>query len=209
MRYVHVGTKSELEDALFVPSVEEMDCIVEVESSINANAIVHRLFGLLFILGFTCPHFSCTLLTLNTRSQHFGKVCTPSCRKIPGHYLGQFSSSDDRKCTSLPSLWNTIYAVQVRIRQRQYLNITVFFFFLSNKNSICRVKLCDRPTICSDEFSQFHREGFILSLTLEDGSIGYGEVDYFVLFNFSSLNSTFFYICVTSPRSHCQMISLY
>lgn len=39
-----------------------------------------------------------------------------------------------------------------------------------------RVKLCDRPTICSDEFSQFHREGFILSLTLEDGSIGYGEV---------------------------------
>lgn len=52
MRYVHVGTKSELEDALFVPSVEEMDCIVEVESSINANAIVHRLFGLLFYFGF-------------------------------------------------------------------------------------------------------------------------------------------------------------
>jgi|APAra0007618328_1042625.scaffolds.fasta_scaffold00132_8 hypothetical protein len=52
-----------------------------------------------------------------------------------------------------------------------------FLFFLSNKDSICRVKLCDRPTICSDEFSQFHREGFILSLTLEDGSIGYGEVE--------------------------------
>lgn len=46
MKYVHVGTKSELEETLLVPSVEEMDCIVEVESSIDANAIVHRLFGL-------------------------------------------------------------------------------------------------------------------------------------------------------------------
>lgn len=184
---------------------------MEVESSINANAIVHRLSSaFVLFLGFTCPHFSCSLLTFNTCSQHFGEVCTPSCRKFPGHYLYQFSSSsDDRKCTSLPSLWNTIFEVQVRIPQRLNLNITVFFFFLSNKNSICRVKLCDRPTICSDEFSQFHREGFILSLTLEDGSIGYGEVDYFILFNFSSVYSTFFYICVTSPRSHCQMISLY
>lgn len=131
MRYVHVGTKSELEDALFVPSVEEMDCIVEVESSINANAIVHRLFwAFVLFLGFTCPHFWSTLLTLNTRPQHFGEVCTPSRRKFPGHCFCQFfSSSDDQKCTSLPSLWNTIFAVQVRIRQRLYLNITVFFSF--------------------------------------------------------------------------------
>lgn len=58
------------------------------------------------------------------------------------------------------------------------------FFFFSKRNSFCRVQLCDRPTICSDEFSQFHREGFILSLTLEDGSIGYGEVGYFILLIF-------------------------
>ena len=47
MKYVHVGRKSELEETLLEPSLEEMDCIVEVESSIDANALVHRLFGLL------------------------------------------------------------------------------------------------------------------------------------------------------------------
>lgn len=58
MRYVHVGTKSELEDALLVPNVEEMDCVVEVESSIDANAIIHRLFwAFVFFPGFTCSHF--------------------------------------------------------------------------------------------------------------------------------------------------------
>lgn len=46
MKYVHVGTKRELEETLLVPGVEEMDCIVEIESSIDANAMVHRLFGL-------------------------------------------------------------------------------------------------------------------------------------------------------------------
>lgn len=59
MRYVHVGTKSELEEALFAPSMEEMDCIVEVESSIDANAIVHRFFWApsFFFSVFTCLHF--------------------------------------------------------------------------------------------------------------------------------------------------------
>lgn len=43
MKYLHVGTKSDLEKTLLEPAVEEIDCIVEVESSIDANAIVHRL----------------------------------------------------------------------------------------------------------------------------------------------------------------------
>ncbi|XP_023642879.1 protein PHYLLO, chloroplastic isoform X2 [Capsella rubella] len=122
VRYVHVGTKSELEDALFVPSFEEMDCIVEVESSINANAIVHS----------TLERFA---------------------RQAAENSLGIISAS------SHPMIGNVLLCHVSGIQYSQY-----------------RVKLCDRPTICSDEFSQFHREGFILSLTLEDGSIGYGEV---------------------------------
>ncbi|CAE5963485.1 unnamed protein product [Arabidopsis arenosa] len=124
VRYVHVGTKSELEDALFVPSVEEMDCIVEVESSINANAIVHS----------TLERFA---------------------RQAAENSLGIISASS----LLHPMIGNVLLCQVSGIQYSQY-----------------RVKLCDRPTICSDEFSPFHREGFILSLTLEDGSIGYGEV---------------------------------
>lgn len=67
---------------------------------------------------------------------------------------------------------------------KQYLNITSLFFSYSKKNLLFRVGLCDRPTIYSGESSQFHREGFILSITLEDGSIGCGEVGYFILLFF-------------------------
>lgn len=73
----------------------------------------------------------------------------------------------------------------------------------SKKIILFRVGLCDRPTIYSGESTQFHREGFILSLTLEDGSIGYGEVGYFILLFFIT-KYYIFYICA-SLRSHWQI----
>lgn len=61
-----------------------------------------------------------------------------------------------------------------------------------------RIQLCAPPTSSSADHhhNEFHREGYILSVYLEDGSVGYGEVGfglnfqlftyYFLLF-FSSL----------------------
>ncbi|XP_009127684.1 protein PHYLLO, chloroplastic isoform X1 [Brassica rapa] len=124
VKYVHVGTKRELEETLLEPSVEEMDCIVEVESSIDANAIVHS----------TLESFA---------------------RQAANNSLGIISAS-----SVLHPMIDSVLLFQVSgIQYSRY-----------------RVGLCDRPTIYSGESSQFHREGFILSLTLEDGSIGCGEV---------------------------------
>lgn len=41
-----------------------------------------------------------------------------------------------------------------------------------------RIKLCAPPTSTSANYGSemFYREGFVLSLSLEDGSTGYGEV---------------------------------
>lgn len=41
-----------------------------------------------------------------------------------------------------------------------------------------RVKLCAPPTSTSvgHKSTEFYREGFVISLSLEDGSTGYGEV---------------------------------
>uniref|UniRef100_A0A1J3CVU3 Protein PHYLLO, chloroplastic n=1 Tax=Noccaea caerulescens TaxID=107243 RepID=A0A1J3CVU3_NOCCA len=124
VRYVHVGTKSEIEEALFVPSMEEMDCIVEVESSIDANAIVHS----------TLQSFA---------------------RQAANNSLSIISAS-----SLLHPMIDSVPLCQVSgIQYSRY-----------------RVQLCDKPTIYSGESSQFHRKGFILSLTMDDGSIGYGEV---------------------------------
>ncbi|KAJ0242827.1 2-oxoglutarate decarboxylase/hydro-lyase/magnesium ion-binding protein [Hirschfeldia incana] len=124
VKYVHVGTKSELEETLLDPSVEEMDCIVEVESSIDANALVHS----------TLESFS---------------------RQAANNSLGIISASS----LLHPTIDNALLFQVSGIQYSRY-----------------RVRLCDRPTIYSGESSQFHREGFILSLTLEDGSVGCGEV---------------------------------
>ncbi|KAF2599247.1 hypothetical protein F2Q68_00008609 [Brassica cretica] len=124
VKYVHVGRKSELEETLLEPSLEEMDCIVEVESSIDANALVHS----------TLESFA---------------------RQAANKSLGIILAS-----SLLHPMIDNVLLFQVSgIQYSRY-----------------RVRLCDRPTIYSGESSQFHREGFILSLTLEDGSVGCGEV---------------------------------
>ncbi|CAF1905444.1 unnamed protein product [Brassica napus] len=124
VKYVHVGRKSELEETLLEPSLEEMDCIVEVESSIDANALVHS----------TLESFA---------------------RQAANKSLGIILAS-----SLLHPMIDNVLLFQVSgIQYSRY-----------------RVRLCDRPTIYSGESSHFHREGFILSLTLEDGSVGCGEV---------------------------------
>jgi hypothetical protein len=45
VKHLLVQTKVELQDALFRSQYDEMDCVIEVESSIDANATFHRLLG--------------------------------------------------------------------------------------------------------------------------------------------------------------------
>ena len=45
-------TKAELEEALCVAHHEQMDCMVEIESSIDANANFHRLIEVMVFLAF-------------------------------------------------------------------------------------------------------------------------------------------------------------
>lgn len=42
LKHLHVRTKRELQDALFMSQREENDFIIEVESSIDANTSFHR-----------------------------------------------------------------------------------------------------------------------------------------------------------------------
>lgn len=43
MKHVHVHTKAELQNALIKSQHEEVDCVIEVESSIDANANFHSI----------------------------------------------------------------------------------------------------------------------------------------------------------------------
>lgn len=45
-------TKAELDEALCVAHHEQMDCMVEIESSIDANANFHRLIEVMVFLAF-------------------------------------------------------------------------------------------------------------------------------------------------------------
>ena len=52
---------------------------------------------------------------------------------------------------------------------------------------ICdRIQLCAPPTMITVDYDRtsFYREGFILSLYLEDGSVGYGEVSFVLMLAF-------------------------
>lgn len=60
---------------------------------------------------------------------------------------------------------------------------------------ICdRIQLCAPPTMITVDYDRtsFYREGFILSLYLEDGSVGYGEVSFVLMLAFQKN------ICLTS-----------
>ncbi|XP_022992379.1 protein PHYLLO, chloroplastic isoform X2 [Cucurbita maxima] len=128
LKHLHVRTKMELQDALFMSQCEENDCIIEVESSIDANTSFHSV-----LRKFTC--------------------------QAVDHGLRIFSRLYFEESVS-PGLF------LCKISRMEY---TLF-----------RIPLCAPPTTSSSSIDQinrgFFREGFILSLFLEDGSLGLGEV---------------------------------
>ncbi|CAN6675731.1 unnamed protein product [Malus baccata var. baccata] len=121
-----VKTKVELEDALFTSQDNEVDCVIEVESCIDANATFHS----------TLRKFAC---------------------QAADHAL---SLSSRISVQDSPADGTLLY----RVHRMEY--------------SVFSIPLCAPPTMVSvdDNETSFYREGFILTLYLEDGSIGFGEV---------------------------------
>uniref|UniRef100_A0A0A0KQZ1 Mandelate racemase/muconate lactonizing enzyme C-terminal domain-containing protein n=1 Tax=Cucumis sativus TaxID=3659 RepID=A0A0A0KQZ1_CUCSA len=128
LKHLHVRTKKELQDALFMSHHEENDCIIEVESSIDANTTFHSV-----LRKFTCQ-------AVDHGLRIFSRLYSEESVS-PGLFLCKISRME---CT------------------------------------LFRIPLCAPPTTSSSSFDQvrreFFREGFILSLFLEDGSLGLGEV---------------------------------
>ncbi|KAL3510951.1 hypothetical protein ACH5RR_030352 [Cinchona calisaya] len=126
VKYVQVQTKRELLNALFTSQQEKVDCVVEVESCIDANAKFHS----------DLKKFS---------------------RQAADDAMDIFSN----------------HSISVTTRQGLMIGrITKLDY------SLYRVKLCAPPTSTTvgNKSTTFYREGFVLSLSLEDGSTGYGEV---------------------------------
>ncbi|XP_020225950.1 protein PHYLLO, chloroplastic isoform X3 [Cajanus cajan] len=126
IKHLHVKTKAELKEALWVAQHEQMDYVVEIESSIDANASFHSILKQYALQ--TAQH------TMRFLSWIFSK-----------------GSIKDEFC---------LYKI-CKIQCSKY-----------------RIALVAPPTSASvgDSCKEFYREGFILSLVLEDGSVGYGEV---------------------------------
>lgn len=72
-----------------------------------------------------------------------------------------------------------------------------------------RIQLCAPPTSSSVDHHQneFHREGYILSVSLEDGSVGYGEVGFG--FNFSVLVQLLFFPLFFSSWAPCENLYMW
>ncbi|XP_039036473.1 protein PHYLLO, chloroplastic-like [Hibiscus syriacus] len=125
VKHLEVKTKMELHEALFSSQEGDTDCVIEVESSIDANATFHS-----YIRKFAC--------------------------RAAEHALGFVSK------LSLPEAMSQDCHYKIK----------------STSYSLYRIRLCAPPTsrVFDHDRTRFYREGFILSLILEDGSIGYGEV---------------------------------
>ncbi|KAJ9163450.1 hypothetical protein P3X46_023117 [Hevea brasiliensis] len=126
VRHLQVKTKVELRDALLVSQHQKTDCVIEVESSISANAIFHST---LKKSGCQAADHALSILS---------RLCVPYS-VLDGLYL-------------------------CKILKMEY--------------SLYRIQLRAPPTSASvdHDHSKFHKEGYILLLSLEDGSVGYGEV---------------------------------
>ncbi|KAJ7943266.1 protein PHYLLO, chloroplastic [Quillaja saponaria] len=126
VKHLHVQTKLELEDALSTTQHEEIDCVIEIESSIDANANFHRL-----LKNFALQTAENTL------------------RFLPG-------------LSDKSSINNGFFLYE--IHKMEY--------------SVFRIALCAPPTTVTVDHNrtEFYREGYILSLFLEEGAVGFGEV---------------------------------
>ncbi|XP_073287012.1 protein PHYLLO, chloroplastic isoform X2 [Primulina huaijiensis] len=126
VKHIHVKTKGELDDALFASQRDDVDCVVEVESSIDTNVEFHSN-----LRNFT--------------------------RQASDHALSVLSNLSVSNSTSEG---DKLYKIN-KMAYSQY-----------------RVQLNAPPTSASrgSDTATSYRDGFVVSLTLEDGSTGYGEV---------------------------------
>ncbi|KAL7603912.1 hypothetical protein Lser_V15G15247 [Lactuca serriola] len=115
VKHVHVSTKSELQKALLNSQHEESDCVIEVESSIDANKNFHS-------------------------------------------NLRQFSCQAAGNSLSIISKLSVLNSIKVHKLE--------FFQY--------RIQLC--APLTTPVVNDNYREGFVLTLYLEDGSTGIGEV---------------------------------
>ncbi|CAI0431018.1 unnamed protein product [Linum tenue] len=123
VRHFHVKTKAELRDALFSSQVDELDCVIEVESGIDANTTFHS-------------------------------TLRKSARQAAGDALS---------CLSRLSTHSSDGFLFFKIQKMEY--------------SLYRIELC-APTSASsmNGRNDIHKHGYVLALSLEDGTVGYGEV---------------------------------
>ncbi|XP_045833302.1 protein PHYLLO, chloroplastic isoform X1 [Trifolium pratense] len=126
VKHLHVKTKAELEEALYVAQHENMDCMVEIESSIDANANFHSIL-----------------------KKNASQTAQDTIR---------FLSVPFNQCSVKDEF--CLYKIH-KIQCSKYR------FALSAPSTSASVV---------DNCKEFYREGFILSLILEDGSVGFGEV---------------------------------
>ncbi|XP_050872280.1 protein PHYLLO, chloroplastic isoform X2 [Lathyrus oleraceus] len=126
IKHLHVKTKTELEEALSVAQHEKMDCLVEIESSIDANANFH------------------SILKKNAFQ----------------------TAQDTIRFLSVPLNRSSIKD-EFGLYKIQKIQCSKYRFALSAPSTSASV---------GDSCKEFYREGFILSLILEDGSVGFGEV---------------------------------
>ncbi|GAB4828987.1 hypothetical protein Ancab_018646 [Ancistrocladus abbreviatus] len=126
VKHLLVKTKLELQEALLASQQEYSDCVIEVASSIDSNAVFHSVLR---------RHAS------QAAAHTFSIV---SRFPIPNSLLDNF--------------------FLCKISKIEY--------------SLYRVQLSAPPTTVSIESgpTNLYREGFILSLSLDDGSVGFGEV---------------------------------
>ncbi|XP_049363348.1 protein PHYLLO, chloroplastic isoform X2 [Solanum verrucosum] len=125
VKHLKVQSKMELQDALLASQRDKEDFVIEVDSTIDANAAFHSMLRKVSQQGVDHAFNSLSKLTvLNSTNDGF-----------------------------IPS----------KVGKMQY--------------SKYRIQLSSPPTSSSASHrSTYHREGFIISLYLEDGSTGYGEV---------------------------------
>ncbi|XP_009764985.1 protein PHYLLO, chloroplastic isoform X1 [Nicotiana sylvestris] len=120
-----VQSKMELQDALLASQMNKEDFVIEVESTIDANAAFHSMLRKFSQQG------------VDRAFNRFSK-------------LNVLNSINDGLISS-------------KVGKMQY--------------SKYRIQLSSPPTSSSaSHISTYHREGFIISLFLEDGNTGYGEV---------------------------------
>ncbi|CAN4125211.1 unnamed protein product [Withania somnifera] len=125
VKHLKVQRKLELQDALLASQMDKEDFLIEVDSTIDANAVFHSMLR---------------------------KVS----RQGVDHAFHRLS-----KLTVLNSMNDGL--IPSKVGKLQY--------------SKYRIQLSSPPTSSSaNHISTYHREGFIISLYLEDGNTGYGEV---------------------------------